>query len=56
MSAGDRLRFENEKLYIDHRPVVFFHFSGFNPQAIEIISVHQDRYTLKDFPNIRPSL
>jgi glycosyltransferase involved in cell wall biosynthesis len=51
---GNRLRFDNEKLYIDHRPAVFFHFSGLDPVDIEVISKHQDRYGLSNFPNIRP--
>ena len=51
---GHRLRFEAENLYIDDRPVVFFHFSGFNPKALETISIHQNRFSLNDFPNVRP--
>ncbi len=51
---GHRLKFENESLKIDNRPVVFFHFSGFNPKILELISVHQDRFRLNDFPNVRP--
>ena len=51
---GHRLKFESERLYVDHRPAVFYHFSGFSPNNLEIISKHQNRYQLEDFPNLRP--
>ena len=51
---GNRLRFDEEKLYIDDRPAAFFHFSGLDPIDIEAISKHQDRYRLSDFPLLRP--
>lgn len=31
-------------------PLVFYHFSGFDPEASGIISRHQNRFTLKDHP------
>lgn len=51
---GRRLRFEGDTLFIDHQPAVFYHFSGFDPGHIEAISRHQNRFTLADFPNLRP--
>jgi|GEM_PF-971389 len=51
---GKRLRFVNENLYIDNRPAVFFHFSGFDPKNTRVISRHQNRFTLNDFSNIKP--
>ena len=54
---GKRLRFlGNERLLIDDRPVVFFHFSGLPINDLDKISKHQNRYTLNDFPNIKPLL
>ncbi len=34
-------------------PLVYFHFSGFNPSQPEVISVHQNRYDIKDFPVLK---
>ncbi|MEM3846553.1 MAG: glycosyltransferase [Candidatus Parvarchaeota archaeon] len=42
----------NGKLYVEGEPLVFFHFSGFIIDNIEKISKHQNRFTLKDFPNL----
>jgi hypothetical protein len=33
-------------------PLVFFHFSGFNPQKPNILSVHQDRFTFENRQDI----
>ncbi len=51
---GRRLRFEGDTLFIDHRPAVFYHFSGFDPDHIEAISRHQNRFDLADFSNLHP--
>lgn len=52
---GKRLMFSgNNSLLIDEQPVIFYHFSGLNLENLEKISVHQDRYTLSDLPNLRP--
>jgi len=52
---GNRLRFlGNYRLLIDERPVVFFHFSGLPLENLNKISYHQNRFTLEDFPNIKP--
>lgn len=32
--------------YADGNPLLFFHFSGFNPDRIDEVSHHQDRFTL----------
>lgn len=38
---------------VNGHPLRFFHFSGFAPDNIEIISRHQDRYRLSDRPDLR---
>jgi glycosyltransferase involved in cell wall biosynthesis len=48
------LRFENDQLTIGLRPVVFFHYSGFDPSTPNVISLHQNRFSMKDYPNVRP--
>jgi len=48
------LIFENNQLTIGHRPVVFFHYSGITSKAPDLISVHQNRFSMKDYPNVRP--
>jgi ubiquinone/menaquinone biosynthesis C-methylase UbiE/glycosyltransferase involved in cell wall biosynthesis/predicted nucleic acid-binding Zn-ribbon protein len=53
-STGRRLRYTESGLLIDGRPVVFFHFSGFDPDDIESLSKHQNRYRLSQFPNLKP--
>ncbi len=52
---GKQLRFLSQnRLLIDDRPAVFYHFSGLPLNNIEKISIHQNRFTLSDFPNLRP--
>jgi glycosyltransferase involved in cell wall biosynthesis len=52
---GERLQFlSDEKLLIGERPVLFYHFSGLDLNNLEKISIHQNRYTLSDLPNLRP--
>jgi len=41
-------------LFGDNKPVHFFHFSGFNPDDINSISKHQNRFKLKELPYIKP--
>ena len=51
---GHRLRFQDDTLYIDNRIATFFHFSGFDPDNINAISRHQNRFKLAEFPNLQP--
>jgi glycosyltransferase involved in cell wall biosynthesis len=37
-------------------PLIFFHFSGFNPFSFENFSKHQNRLVLNDLPVVRPLL
>ncbi|MGM5481148.1 MAG: glycosyltransferase [Nanobdellota archaeon] len=39
--------------YVDGSPLVFYHFSGFNPDLPSVVSCHQNRY---DFQLIGPEL
>lgn len=39
---------ENEKFFVNGRPLLFFHFSGLDVNNINIVSKHQNRYMLKD--------
>lgn len=48
------LVFENNQLFVEKNPAVFFHYSGFNPKIPDMISVHQDRFRMDDIPNVRP--
>jgi len=45
---------ESGKILVNGKPSYFFHFSGFDPENLEPISKHQNRFTLKDIPAIRP--
>jgi glycosyltransferase involved in cell wall biosynthesis len=38
---------------VNGRPLVFFHFSGLNPDAPESLSKYQDRYRLEDLGRVR---
>jgi len=42
------------EFYLDNDKIVFFHFSGFDPTNHSIISKHQNRFYLSDFPNLKP--
>lgn len=46
----------NGKWLVSDRPLVFFHFSGFPFDKIEMISRHQDRYTTEQYPVVKPLL
>jgi len=38
---------------INGKPAFFFHFSGFDPYALALVSKHQNRFRLEDVPNLR---
>ena len=44
---------EKNKIYVDKKPLYFFHFSGFVPEELENISKHQNRFRLKNLESIR---
>jgi len=41
---------KGDTYFADGQPVVFFHFSGFRPNEPDVLSVHQNRYTMRDQP------
>jgi glycosyltransferase involved in cell wall biosynthesis len=53
-SCAPGFSWRDGKPYLYDQPVVFFHFSGFAVENIEIISRHQNRFTLADLPQLRP--
>jgi len=42
------------KVKVNGHPLKFFHFSGFNPDNINQISVYQNRFTLDKLKHLRP--
>lgn len=38
----------NGKFYFNGSELAFFHFSGFNPTKLDVVSKHQDRFTMDD--------
>jgi hypothetical protein len=42
------LREEDGRFYTDGRPAVFFHLSGLDPENIQIVSKHQNRFQFKN--------
>ncbi len=48
-----RLTEKNNAVYACDQPLVFYHFSGLNPQMPENISRHQDRFHLSNHPVIK---
>lgn len=44
---------EDGKPRCNGKPLAFFHFSGVNPAAPDILSKHQDRFDLADLPAVR---
>ncbi len=43
----------NEKYIVNGKPLRFFHFSGIDINDPELLSKHQTRYRLKDFPQLK---
>ena len=41
------LAIAGQQFYVNGQPLVFFHFSGFNPNTVERLSFHQDRYKVR---------
>jgi len=42
------------EFYVNDETMYFFHFSGFDPENIEQVSKHQNRFTLDKLPNLKP--
>jgi hypothetical protein len=42
--------YRDDRYLVDGRPLAFFHFSGFNPEKPEDLSLHQDRIEIADVP------
>jgi hypothetical protein len=43
-----------DQVLLGDKPLKFFHFSGFNPENINQISKHQNRFVLNQLPEIKP--
>jgi len=48
------VRVEGNEISVNNKPSYFFHFSGLNPENLNPISKHQNRFTLKHLENMRP--
>jgi glycosyltransferase involved in cell wall biosynthesis len=48
------VRVKKDKIYVNGKPSYFFHFSGLDPENMETVSKHQNRYTISMLKNIRP--
>lgn len=44
---------KGNKFFVNGKPLVFFHYSGVNPDNYECVSKHQNRYTLSDLESAR---
>lgn len=51
---GRKVQKNGENYYVNNKPLYFYHFSGFDPENIEQISKHQNRFALKDVPELKP--
>jgi glycosyltransferase involved in cell wall biosynthesis len=45
---------ENGEYTVNGSPLKFFHFSGFSPDRMDVLSKHQNRFTFQDLPNVKP--
>ena len=48
--GGRRLTVKNGRYFVNGELLRFFHFSGFDPDSMDQISRHQNRFTLKSVP------
>jgi len=53
-SRGEAIRVDGDVITLNGKPVCFFHFSGFDPERIDSVSKHQNRFTLHKLPNLKP--
>ena len=44
---------DGKSIYVNGTPLVFFHFSGFNPNKLDSLSKHQSRHCVNDSPALR---
>ena len=49
-----KIEIKNENIFVNSKPLYFFHFSGFSPENIESISKHQNRHDLKNLKHLKP--
>jgi len=47
-----RLTVSNGKYFVNDKPLRFYHFSGLDPDDLNRISLYQNRFTLKDLPEL----
>jgi hypothetical protein len=40
------------KFFVNHEPLLFFHYSGYSLKEPALISRHQDRFTMQENPAI----
>lgn len=45
---------ENCKWLANQSPLIFFHFSGFDPSYVHLISKYQNRFSWDDIPDVQP--
>ncbi len=50
----ERELIKDEMWHVNNKPLIFFHFSGLPLNNLDLISKHQNRFTLKNFENLRP--
>jgi glycosyltransferase involved in cell wall biosynthesis len=48
------MAYNDGRYTVNSVPLKFFHFSGFSPDQTRRISKHQNRYTFRDLPHLKP--